>query len=84
MIIIRIFKSIRTRQTGNVARMEEQCIQSSGLNATRKEPLVKHNVGGSIILIWVLRVILGIDWFRLAKENHWRAFVNTVMNLGVQ
>jgi hypothetical protein len=31
-----------------------------------------------------LREMGGTDWFRLAQENLWRAFVNMVMSLGVQ
>jgi hypothetical protein len=77
--IIRMIKSRRMRWAGRVARMGEK------RNAYRI--LVGKPEGR-----WVYNIKMdlreigwdGMDWIDLAQDrNHWRALVNTVMNLQV-
>jgi hypothetical protein len=43
-----------------------------------------RDVGGWIILKWILERRDGMDWIELAQDrDRWRALVNTAMNLGV-
>jgi hypothetical protein len=86
--IVRVIKSRKVRLAGHVARMEEgrgayrvlvgrpECKRPLGRSRRRWEDNIKMD----------LREI-GIDgayWIRLAQDRvHWRAFVNTVMNLRI-
>jgi hypothetical protein len=85
--IIRMIKSRRIRWTGHVARMGEK------RNAYRilvGKPEGKRPLGGprrrweDNIKINLKEIGLGgMDWIDLAHDrDQWRAFVNTVMNLG--
>jgi hypothetical protein len=86
--IIRMFKSRRMRWTGHVARM--------GANRNAYRLLVGKPEGkrplGRPGRRWVdnIKIYLreigwdGMDWIELAEDrDHWRAVVNTVMNLRV-
>ena len=43
-----------------------------------------RSVDGRIILRWILRCDVGMDWIELAKDrDRWRALVNAVMNIRV-
>jgi hypothetical protein len=71
--IIRMIRR-RMRWPWHVARMGEKDHQEA------------QDVGGWIILKWVLREIGwgGMDWIDLAEDRlQWRALVNTVMDLRV-
>jgi hypothetical protein len=86
--IVRVIKSRRMRWTGHVARMGEgrgayrvlvgrpEGNRPLGRPRRRWEDNIKMDLGE-----------IGIDganWIRLAQDRvHWRAFVNTVMNLRV-
>jgi hypothetical protein len=85
--IIRIIKSRRMRWAGHVARMGEK-------NAYRilvgkpegKRPLGRPRHRWEDNIRMDLREIGwgGMDWIDLAQDrDHWRALVNTVMNLRV-
>jgi hypothetical protein len=49
-----------------------------------KRSLGRQDVGGWIILGWILERSDGVNWIGLAKDrNRWRAVVNSVLNLRV-
>jgi alanine-alpha-ketoisovalerate/valine-pyruvate aminotransferase len=75
--IIRMFKSRRMRWAGHVARMRAK------INAYRI--LVGKPEGKRPTRRWVDNIkIDAMDWIDMAQDrDHWRALVNTVMNLRV-
>jgi hypothetical protein len=86
--IVRVIKSRRMRWAGHVARMGE------GRGAYRvlvrrpegKRPLgrPRHRWEDNIKMDLREIGIDGVNWILLAQDRvHWRAFVNTVMNLWV-
>jgi hypothetical protein len=86
--IVRVIKSRRIRWAGHVARMGEERgayrvlvgwpegKRTLGRPRRRWEDNIKMNLRET--------GIDGANWIRLAQDRvQWRAFVNTVMNLGV-
>jgi hypothetical protein len=86
--IVRVIKSMRMKWAGHVARMEEgrgvyEVLVGRPLG---KRPLVRSRRRWEDNIKMDLREtgIDGANWMRLAQDRvHWRAFVNTVMNLRV-
>jgi hypothetical protein len=85
--VIRQIKSRRMRCAGHVARV------GGGRNVYRvlvgkpegKNHLKDQDVDGRMGSKWTLeRLVGGVEWIHLAQDrDHWRAVVNTVMNLRV-
>jgi hypothetical protein len=86
--IVRVIKSRGMRWAGNVARMEERGgvyrvlvgrpggERPLGRRLRRQEDNVKLDL--------MEMGIDGANWIQLARDTvHWRAFVNTIMNLRV-
>jgi hypothetical protein len=83
-----MIKSRRMRWAGHVAQMgEKRYMWHTGGKARRQKDYLKNqDIGGWIILKWILDRIgwCGLGWTDLAQDwDQWRALVNTVMNLWV-
>jgi hypothetical protein len=62
-------------RTCSTYRGEKRCIQGLAYKSDGRKHLGRHN----------RRWMGGIDWIDLAQDrDRWRAFMNTVMNLGVK
>jgi hypothetical protein len=86
--IVRVIKSRRMRWAGHVARMgEEKGVYRILISRTEcKRPLGRPRRRWEDNIKMDLREIEinGANWIQLAQDRvQWRAFVNTVMNLGV-
>jgi hypothetical protein len=63
---------------------EKDCIQVFVGKPEGMRPLGRPELGGRIILKWILEKIRWgcMDWIDLAQgSDQWRALVNTIMNL---
>jgi hypothetical protein len=84
--IVRVIKSRRMRWAGHVARMGEEIYRILVGRPEGKRPLERPRRRWEDNIKMDLREI-GIDganWIRLAQDRaQWRAFVKTVLNLGV-
>jgi hypothetical protein len=86
--MIRIIKSRRMRWTGHVARMGEKRNayrilvgkQEGKIPLGRPRRRWEDNISMDLReIVWI-----GMDWIDLAQDrDHWRALVNTIMNLRV-
>jgi hypothetical protein len=87
--IVRVIKWRRVRWAGHVARIGGGGEVFTGFwlgGPKARDHWEDLGVGGSIILRWTLRRIEidGANWIQLTQNRvHWRACVNTVMNLRV-
>jgi hypothetical protein len=86
--IVRVIKSRRTKWTGHGARMAEGRGVYRVLvgRAKGKRPLgrPRHRWEDNIKMDLRERGFDGVNWIQLAQDRvQWRAFVYTVMNLGV-
>jgi hypothetical protein len=85
--IIRQIKSWRVRWAGHVERkLEGRNLYRFLVGKTEgKDHLEDQAVDGRMVSKWTLgRLVGGVEWIQLAQgRDHWRAFVNAVMNLRV-
>jgi hypothetical protein len=82
---IRMIKSNGMRWAGHVARMGRKHRNAYKVlvgDSEGKSPLGRQEVGGWIILKWILDRKGGMDWIDVAQDrDQWKALVNTAMNL---
>jgi hypothetical protein len=84
--IIQVIKLRRVRWAGHVACMGKREVRTGFWWGDMREgdDLGDPGLGGRIILKWIFKKWVGMDWIELVQDrDRWWAVVNAVVNLRV-